>query len=267
MEIGERVAVTMAGEAASQCIICGNDHPSPKKEEIAKTAGKTGWKRVSMSSKFERVGPKLAIYPGAAFPPTSYHHEGHHCVALSSFVANEKTDPTDMFPTLNYFLNKGGYSPNRHENCIGLPGRLGYTAFWAALDANKPLQMHIGDHDDSFMAQSTALLIRLLNLLTDPDDCKERSQQDFEKKLQEGIKHAENYAFRKLASNDEPWRLHPVDEQIALDVYFMPTDETKQYRRKSGERVTYRGMGRQGSTSSVAWPDPALEIGMFKEKE
>jgi hypothetical protein len=260
MEIGESVAVVMAAQKQGKCAICNKDHNDAKKEKITKTAGKTGWKRVTMSKKFEQIAPKLAIYPGSSFPP-SYTHEGHHCLALSSFIANESSsNPTDVYLRLNYYLDTIGYSPNRHENSIGLPGRPQFDAFWQTLDANRPLQMHIGDHDDSFMAETAALLAYLIVLMTIPDYCKEVTQDDWEKDLEQLIGHAENYAFIELASNSAPWRLHPVDHTIALDVYFMPKTRTETFNRKSG-KITLTGHGHR--KREIKWPKPKLDTGPF----
>jgi hypothetical protein len=259
MQVGESIAVAMASQGEDKCAICGKKHKDPKKETFTKTAGKTGWKRVTMSSKFERIPAKLAIYPGNAFPP-SYSHEGHHSLALSSFVANEKTNPTDVRLRLNFYLDKIGYSPNRHENSIGLPGRPGFSAFWQALDANKPLQMHIGDHDDSFMGQTAALLSRMVGMIADKDVCKDVDQSEWESILMDMITCAENYAFIKLASNATPWRLHPVDHLIAIEVYFMPASSTKTFQRKS-EKVTLTGRGNK--KKPIKWPSPSLHTGPF----
>lgn len=261
MQMGESVTAAMALQAQGKCVICDKKHKDAKKETITKCAGKTGWKRVGMGGKFEQIGPKLAIYPKNTFPPKAYYtHEGHHCLALSSFIANEKTNPKDVYLRLNYFLDKGGYSPNRDENSIGLPGRPMYDSFWAALDEDKPLQMHIGDHDDSFMAQTAALLARLVRLMTDPDECKKTDKNDWEDELKKMIKNAENYAFVKLASNAAPWRLHPVDHKIALDVYFMPKSMTQTFSRKSG-KVTLTGLGHAKKT--ITWPKPSLPQSPF----
>jgi len=276
MEMLETVTGVAAMQDDGKCVICSQSHDDPKKEDIKETAGKTGWKRVTMSSKFEKIPAKLAIYPKNAFPPknavTGYNHEGHHCLALSSFVANEKTDPTDVYLRLNYFLDQTGYSPNRVQNSIGLPGRpihkiasngsTSLTAFYLALDEEKPLQMHIGDHDDSFKSESNALLVRLLFLTSlDSEWCKKNDMDAYKKDLEYAIGCAENYAFKKVASNDGPWRLHPTDETIALEVYFMPEDASKTFRRRSGQKVTLKGLGRP--KRNIEFPNPNLDVGPF----
>ena len=86
MEIGESVS-GVATLQKTKCVICSKTHKDPKKEKITKTAGKSGWKRATMTSKFEQIPAKLSIYPGNSFPPkpAHYSHEGHHCLALSAF--------------------------------------------------------------------------------------------------------------------------------------------------------------------------------------
>jgi hypothetical protein len=110
------------------------------------------------------------------------------------------------------------------------------------------------------MAQTAALLARLVALMTDPDECKQTDQNDWEDELKKMIKHAENYAFVKLASNAAPWRLHPVDHKIALDVYFMPKSQTQTFARKSG-KVTLKGLGHPKKT--ITWPKPSLPQSPF----
>jgi len=250
------------GDNNNKCSICGNSHDKPKRIKIEPVAEvkKTGWTRVAMSKKFDKGDDKKkSIYPGNTFPP-SYSHEGHHCLAFESFVTDADSSPKDTFKKLNYFLDLAKYSPNRHENCIHLPGRPKYDAFWEAIDEDKPLQMHIGDHDDEFFVQSRGMVSRLLSMLTDSDICEEMTIDEIKEDLINNITHAENYVFVKVAKNVEPWKLHPGHEPVAIRLYNMPPDE--KMKRPTGDYV-YGYDSKKDISSGLKWPEPELKTGIF----
>jgi hypothetical protein len=168
--------------------------------------------------------------------------------------------PEDVILRLNYFLDQVEYYPNRDQNMIHLPGRPGYLAFWQAIDSGKPLQMHIGNHDESFFGQCRALIARLTTLLTDPDICEDMDLSEFKDELLKMVSQAENYAFIMLASNAAPWRLHPKHEPVALKLYAMPGLESLQ--TPTGDVVAGYG-GRTDIKAGVTWPNPPLDVGPF----
>jgi hypothetical protein len=275
MEVGETVAVVMAMQGQDKCAICDGSHKDPKKEKIEEVAPgqPSGWKRdESMSSKFEKSGAKLAIYPSSQFKPP-YNTEGHHCLAFSGFVQDAKTAPKDRILRLNHYLNQIGYKPNRDENCIHLPGRRNedapkpgeahsYQAFWKAIDLDRPLQMHIGNHDESFFTQSLRAIAHVVTLFAWPALCEETDDSEMKKTLGDLIGQAENYAFTKIAVNDDPWRLHPDHEKAALRLYDAPTSTTETYLADK-KKVVRGHAGTKDLSSGAKWPKVDLDTGPF----
>jgi hypothetical protein len=262
MEIGETVTFTAKLQAKGKCIICSKKHKDRKKEQIKPVApSNRGWHRKSMANVFESIPAKLRIYPNNNFKPP-YKHQGHHCVALSALVEDANTkSPKDRIIRFNHFLNKVGFEPNREQNCIGLPARTGYgdfEAFWMALDKKKPLQMHGPGHDESYFMQVDGLLALLISMITNPDTCEQLEQDEWEDELEMMIGWLENYAFKKLASNDGVWRLHPADQKLAERIYFNPKS-TKE--KVPGKNIVYKGRGNPRRT--ITYPNPRLDTGPF----
>jgi hypothetical protein len=266
MEIGETVSIGADLATDGKCIICSQAHDEPKRDEIqevAPNAPKSRWGRKSMSGVFDWVEPRKSIYLHGRSP--SYTNQGHHCVALSSFVENANTNQRrDRRLRLNHFLNKIGYYPNRKQNCILLPVRRSYgdfDAFWKALDQDKPLQMHGPGHDQEYFGQCDRLLSFMVMLITDPEICTEQSQQDWENELREIATQAENYGFRHLANNEIPWRLHPMEQHRALRLYFLPEDESLEVL--GVEKKPKRAQGLGNAKKEIQFPDLALDVGPF----
>ncbi len=184
MELGESVSIIAMMQDEDKCVICNQKHEEPKKEVVKETApSDSGWKRESMKGVLEKISEKLFIYPNNGFPP-SYQYQGHHCMALSSFVKNsDKPSRKDKRIRLNHFLKKVGFYPNREKNCIGLPARTGYgdfKALWDSFDAKKPLQMHGPGHDEDYFIQVTNMINRMLSIITNPDFCEEFTKSEWE---------------------------------------------------------------------------------------
>lgn len=270
MEIGESVAVVMAMQDDGKCIFCGESHSDPKKEdikEVASVAGnKSKWGRVDMQGKLQKIPAKTKIYPDNSFPPGAYRYQGHHCIALSSLVSNANSDAKrkDKRLRLNYFLDKVGFYPNRDENCIGLPERTGYgcfQAFWDAIDAKAPLQMHGPHHDEAYFAEVEMLISRLLGILLVPDLCETADTKQMEDDLKQLIEWAENKAFNSLAKNDDAWRLHASEQETAVRIYTAPVTETFTHRGKNNTTTSSQGKGHIGK--KITYPNPGLDEGVF----
>lgn len=266
MEIGETVTLVVEKMKAGKCVLCDSDeHEAPKKDDVKEVApGNGGWHRKSMSRVFDSDGTRNLIYPNDSFPPP-YSSQGHHCIALSALVADANTNsPKDRRLRLNFYLDQVGFFPNRPQNCIGLPARSGwgdFRAFVAALDLDKPLQLHGPGHDESYFCQCDRLLTSLLSALTDPRLCEKKPKDDWKDLLKKRIREAENFAFRKLARNDGAWRLHPLEQVRALALYFMPEAATMTVAGKGGVEETRHGLGR--TRKDIVFPDPPLDVGPF----
>ncbi len=265
-DIGEAVAVSVITVDGDKCVFCGGSHEEPKIEEIKEVAPTDkGWQRKSMQGVFEKIASKEAIYPSDTFPPT-YEYQGHHCIALSSFAfgSNTKT-PTDKNKKLNHFLSKVGFSPNRAENCIGLPARKSYGAFspfWEALDEAKPLQLHGPGHDEDYFLECNRLVTRLLKIISNVDLCEENSHQEMEDDLKELIGQAENYAFIQLSSiEDDGWDLHDSERTLAESIYKAPT--TQSFTVRGANNTSRTEMGKGNVDKLIEYPKPSLDTGPF----
>lgn len=209
--MGEGLATKSDNPAGQdECFICGKNHPEPKPGPTSfKTAGKSGWNRVSMANVFDDKDPdRTSIYKD--YPP-SFGTEGHHCLAFSSFVSKDN----DVFPRLNHYLDQVGFKPNGSKNIIQLPGRAGcsdvkqklkidvdlrYQTFYMAAQTGKPLQPHLGRHKKRYFAASDALVRRLAILAVNSMICEETSEDDMKKKIKDHADAAVNYAFVAVAS-------------------------------------------------------------------
>jgi len=269
MELGETVGVAKSMQQVEEkCIICSEKHEEPKKENIQEVAtSDTNWSRKSMKGKFQRLPEKIKIYPLNSFPPSSfYEYQGHHCIGLSSFVINANTpNRKDRRIRLNHFLKKVGFYPNRNQNCIGLPTRKGwgdFDAFWKSLDANKPLQLHGPGHDEKYFAQSNNLITRMVWLITKPEVCENITKGDWENDLKKLIEQAENYAFKKLSSNDFTWRLHHSELSTAIAIYFLPANLSINVKKNS-KGDTERVNGKGNKERDIIYPNLNLDTGPF----
>lgn len=257
MEIGENINAVVSLQKGGKCAICSGSHGDPKRVTITKTAGKSGWAREeNMAGKLEQVPEKLALYPKGN--TAAYPTEGHHCLAFSAFVTKGK----DFILRLNFFLEKGGYKPNRIQNSILLPGRPDYDAFWTSIDLGHPLQMHIGGHSRTVYDLSRNLLIRLMVMYKGrPQVCKDETLEQIQQKMVNLVTQAENHAFMKIASNAAPWRLHPKHHGFALEMYW----EKRTVSKLSPTKRPVKGHGgtalRRGS--EPRWPKPKLDEGPF----
>lgn len=265
MQIGESVAVIAQMQEDGKCVFCNQAHEDPKKEDVKETApGDGGWKRKSMKGVFEKISKKLAVYPNDSFPP-QYAYQGHHCMALSSFVINADKSPKDKRLRLNHFLKKIGFFPNRDKNCIGLPARKSYgdfDAFWESFDAGKPLQLHGPGHDDGYFMQVTNLINRMSSMITAPDFCKELTKDEWEDQLKQAIAAAENFAFNKLAKNESSWCLHRAEQRKAIEIYTSARDKVFEVRGANNTRVSFSGKG--NTQTEINFPDPKLDEGPFR---
>lgn len=209
-----------------KCPICDGSHEEPKQEKIEPTAGKSGWERdKSMADVFDKGDAKrCAIYENDKFPP-SFKTEGHHSVALSSFVKAGK----DQSLKLNHLLNAAGFHPNDPPNIIQLPARigdstapqalpLGFQTFWVSVEQGKPLQVHLGRHNGRYFASSDNVVRRVAALLSiSPDKCKEQKLDDLKKKLKKHMDGAVNYAF--MCVTRAKWVCHPDKLKAAQKEY------------------------------------------------
>lgn len=266
MQIGEGISIALVKIDESECIFCGEAHDEIKQEKIEPVAPTDkNWQRKSMKGIFERKSAKNVIYPNDSFPP-SYSYQGHHCLALSAFTFDSNSSsPRDRNATLNHFLKKVEFFPNREQNCIGLPARRSYGAFkpfWEALEADKPLQLHGPGHDEKYFLKCNRLIAQLVDVISDQEICEENSQKEMEDKLKKLISQAENYAFIKLCSlDDSGWDLHKAERELAESIYTAPTDESFEVR---GARNIYRTEKGKGNVSyNVKYPKPSLDTGPF----
>ncbi|OJT24239.1 hypothetical protein BO221_13745 [Archangium sp. Cb G35] len=265
MEMGESVTVANATQAEGKCVICNNKHKDPKKEQIEKTVSKNGWERdKSMVGVFAWGDAKrMAIYPNASPPP--YPTEGHHCLAFTSFIKENK----DRCVRLNHFLNKVGFKANQPSNIIQLPDRHGnvapnadptaswpsgvkkeYKSYWVSIDLGHPLQLHLGRHRGEYFKLSDALYARMLGLAYDPDTCEQESMQDFEDGLKELSEGVVNHAFNQVVQG--VWKCHPEHLRIAQSLYGKTGSHTDFYvnnaeknKRQRVENKGYPGAGGQ----------------------
>lgn len=266
MQFGESVAIIAQMQEEGKCVFCSQNHEEPKKEVVKETAPiDSGWKRKSMKGVFEEIPKKLAIYPNDSFPP-DYDYQGHHCLALSSFVKNaDKKSRKDKRIRLNHFLNKIGFFPNRGKNIIGLPERKSngdFDAFWDSLGFDKPLQLHGPWHDKKYFMQVANLINRMLSMITAPDFCKEFTKSEWEEKLKEAIESAENVAFNKLAKNESSWRLHHREQRTALEIYTAPIDQVFHITGANESTISVHGQGNLGA--EIIFPNPNLDEGPFR---
>jgi len=267
VEIGETVTAAMADVKQDKCAVCGRKHKDPKKAQFKTIApGNSGWHRKVMTGIFESDGTREKVYPLNTFEPP-YEYQGHHCLALSALVkgANGKS-PKDLRLRLNFYLDKVGFFPNRQRNCIGLPARKSYgdfKAFWAALDANKPLQMHGPGHDDEYFAQCDALITTLVKTMTALNTCKDADEPDWLDELKKMIEQAENFAFKVLAWNRAQWRLHPDEQLVAVRIYFLPTNKTMNIRVANKKTKNQAGQGNK--RKSIRFPKLSLDVGPFTD--
>lgn len=234
MEIGEGVAAAAAAQEKGRCAFCGNAHDAPRREEIKPAAGTEGWTRVSMSD-VRRPGLD-ALYPSGA--AVGYHHEGHHCIALSAWcIGLGGKNPRDFILTLNHYLKRWEYSPNRPENCIQLPGRgarpsakgdeaATYRAFWESVASGKPLQMHVTFHE-SGQSLASKRMIRDIAMFfkAHPGLCEESDDASLREKVLALTAQAENRALRCCARYEAPFRLHPSRLRFACEAFLASDGE------------------------------------------
>jgi hypothetical protein len=64
-----------------------------------------------------------------------------------------------------------------------------------------------------------------------------------------------------LASNNLLWRLHPEEQQRALHVYFLPSNQTAEILGVGRARQTVNGRG--NAPKDVVFPMPDLDMGVF----
>ena len=238
-QIGEGIAIALINLAKGKCVFCGKgDHEFPKKDVIKPT----GWKRKKISGvggRFESA--KLDMYPDKKSPPDPkvYKSEGHHCLAFSSFIMGAQSkpaNPQDRFAALNHYLKEKKYDPNNINNVIDLPGRKDkgeedtrahYIEFAAAVEKEKPLQLHIGGHADKFMKASNYLIRGVVRAIKKGKLC-DQPDDEFKSTLIEEIEEAEDYAFKQTAGVISPWICHPAHikkaEEFAKDI-LNSTDE------------------------------------------
>lgn len=266
MEMGETVAQAAALQAEGKCVICSSKTcEKPKKEDVQKTAGKSGWDRdESMAGVFETGDTaRCSVYPGASFPPP-YPTEGHHCLVFTSFVK----DGEDRCVRLNHFLYKVGFGPNQPRNIIQLPGRRGaaapapgktwppgahesYKNYWISIDLGKPLQLHAGRHAESYFGLSHALARKLSTMSSNPETCKQKSQKEIEDRLKELAEVSVNYAFIQVAEG--VWPCHPERLMEATALYSKPSSS------KVGQAGGYGGAG----NPPPPWTSVDLDTGPF----
>lgn len=262
MEMGESVKNANKIQVQDKCVVCSKKHTNPKKEKIQSTVSKPGWERdQSLTGVFDSGdAQRTSIYPGVRFPPP-YPTEGHHCLALTSFIKKNK----DRCVRLNHFLNKVGFQPNQPANILQLPDRHGqvapgansgmawpkgvkkeYKSYWVSIDLGKPLQLHTGRHAATYFKFSDALYTRMMGLAYDVNKCQNRTSQDFEERLKKLIKAAVNYAFIQVAQ--ATWVCHPEHLRIATSLYGQVGRQSHTYAHSSGwkekvEHVGYPGKG------------------------
>ncbi len=276
MEMGEAISADQAPQLEDKCVICGTKHKEPKKENIQKTAGKSGWERdKNMVGIFETGdAERRSIYPNSAYPPP-YPTEGHHCLAFTSFVEGGK----DVSMRLNHYLNKVGFAPNQPKNIIHLPGRTGaaspglnmtwpsgvaesYKNFWISIDLGKPLQLHVGRHAPTYFGISHSLVGSLETLFTEAGTCKEKSTKELEDKLKELAEAARNYAFMQVA--EAQWICHPEHLRIATDMYSKAGKHSYIYKRSSGKTRKLESSGYGGTGNPPPpWTSLNLDTGPF----
>lgn len=260
------LSATGASIVKDECAICGKKHDEPKKPNINPVApSDSGWKRKSMKKVFESIPKKNKIYPNN-FPPP-YDHQGHHCLALSYFVSNAETNPKDINMTLNHYLKKADFFPNRDSNCIGLPAMpsdISYDAFWEALNNKKPLQMHGSTHDETYFTEVRLLMIRVMSKFSTKNFCKNKNEDALIDVLKKRIAHAENFSFKSLAAANMPWRLHNKELRFATKLYFMPLSDTKLLvKEKTSYTTEITGYGQGNKTWDVKYPSVSLDVGKF----
>lgn len=217
-DIGEGIAVAIIRLDKDECIFCGeDDHENPKKDVIEPT----NWKR----KKIQGVGGRFSadkrnLYPGGKSPTSTYVAEGHHCLAFSSFIMGAQSkppNPRDRFAALNHYLKEKSYDPNNDSNVIDLPGRKAsgdkdpdaqYVEYGIAVEAGKPLQLHIGGHADVFMNASNVMLRDIVRAFQQNGLCA-KPDDEFKNKLLKKVEEAEDEAFKLTASVTKPWICHP----------------------------------------------------------
>ncbi len=223
-QTGEGIAIALKWFEESKCVFCGKkEHKNPKKDVIQPT----GWTRKAISGVGGRFsGKKLDMYPSQQSPPSVYKSEGHHCLAFSSFIMGAQSkppNPTDRFAALNHYLKEKGYNPNNKNNTIDLPGRKDkgdedpeahYVEFAIAVEHEKPLQVHIGGHSDTFMAASNVMIRDVVRAFQQNSLCK-KPDDEFKNKLLKKIEDKEDIAFKKTAGVIPPWVCHPAHKDKA----------------------------------------------------
>jgi len=217
-EIGEGIAVSQARLEEDKCVFCGkSEHERPKNDIIKPTE----WKRKKISGVGGRFSEeKKSIYPDGTSPTLAYVAEGHHCLAFSSYIMGAQSkpaNPRDRFAVLNHYLKEKGYDPNNDSNVIDLPGRkksgdddpnAQYVEYAIAVEAKKPLQLHIGGHADDFMDASNVTLRDIVRPIQQHNLCK-KPDDDFKKYLLKKVEDAEDEAFKNTAGVTPPWVCHP----------------------------------------------------------
>jgi hypothetical protein len=263
MEMGESVAAARGAQASGECAICSKKHSAPKKakfEPVAPNEPKSKWGRVPMTGVLAADAQRNVVYPANAAP--SYPSQGHHCIALSALVRDANTDRRkDRRLRLNYYLKKIGFYPNQPSNCIQLPARRSrgdFDAFWQALDARKPLQLHGPGHDEGYFLQCDALLLEVVECIK--GICEELDEQEVLDELKKVAKWAENYAFRQLAACDSAWDLHPDERLLAENLYFRGTGEPGLRVTKAHGRVEIV-KGRGNVRWALKYPRLRLDCG------
>lgn len=218
-QLGEGIAITQIRLEKGQCVFCGKaEHENKKKDEIKPT----GWTRPKdfkgVGGRFS--GSKLSIYPDGQSPTSVYRAEGHHCLAFSSFIIGAQSkpkNPQDRFAALNHYIKEKGYDPSNKNNCIDLPGRKDHLdidpnaqffEYAKAVEAGKPLQLHIGGHTDDFMNESNVMLRDIVRSFQQHSVCK-MPDDEFKNELLKEVEDAEDFAFKQTAGALSPWICHP----------------------------------------------------------
>lgn len=205
---------------------------------------------------------RTVVYPGNSAP--TYPTQGHHCIALSALVenANSQGSRKDRRLRLNHYLKEVKWFPNRSSNCIQLPARKSrgdFDAFWKALDAKKPLQLHGPGHDESYFLQCDALLVEVVECIKSV--CEDGDESQVLDELRKLVGWAENYAFTKLAGCDGAWDLHPQERRDAEKIYFLKPSQSVEVTKAYGVQERVHGLG--NTPWPIRYPRLSLDCGPY----
>ena len=204
-QVGESISVALEMAKQYKCMICGQSHADPKRDEIEPTAGiHEGWQREDMSA--VRDNAKNALYPNGRQNHPPYTTEGHHCLALSSFVFEEpeeteeddkkkKKKATDVCAQSNYFMRRAGFKPNDEKNIIHLPDSK--DSLFEFIEAERPLQPHTGKHPKKYFTASNLLVQKAISLAQreSTDSCEMEDLSGYLDRLRTLMDQAVNYAY------------------------------------------------------------------------